>query len=289
MTRSMLRHVAPPLAVLLSAASAFWSWSALERIRQDRKGSAQVLYLPSGKYMKLVSLGFPELMADIIYLWSIQYYGDYQADDRYRFLEHIYANVIGELDPRYVDPYLIGSLIMTVEAQEPEMALRLLDKGIEANPDEWILPFEAGFLCFDELGDHVRAASYFRKALESPDAPPAIRRLLAEMYNRIGDKRTSLRHWLEVYEGAEDGYVRDVAWRHVHDIRIEVDLMDLEEAIERHRELRGSPPVNLEALIESGVLDRVPLDPDGNPYHYDARSGEVKSLTKFQLRRKAGE
>jgi len=79
--------------------------------------------------------------------------------------------VISELDPRYIDPYLIGALIMSAEAHQDEMALRLLDKGIAANPTEWILPFDAGFLCYDHLHDYP--ARHFTSKRRSPYlAPP---------------------------------------------------------------------------------------------------------------------
>src|SRR5881397_516312 len=70
------------------------------------------------------------------------------------YLEQIYGQVITELDPHYLDPYLIGALIMNAEARKPEMALALLDRGIARNPDQWILAFEAGFLCYNDLKDY---------------------------------------------------------------------------------------------------------------------------------------
>jgi len=42
------------------------------------------------------------------------------------------------------------------------------------------------------------AASYFEKALRVPGVHPLVRRFYAEMYNRAGDKRTSLKEWLEI-------------------------------------------------------------------------------------------
>ena len=57
-----------------------------------------MLYLPSGKYLRVVSLGFPQVLADMIYIWSIQYYGNYEAEDRFKYLEHIYGGVISELE-----------------------------------------------------------------------------------------------------------------------------------------------------------------------------------------------
>lgn len=248
------------------------------RIEASRPAGAvhPLLYLPSGKYLKAVSLGFDGLLADMIYLWSIQYYGNFDIKDRYSYLEHIYGQVITELDPHYLDPYLVGALIMSAEARQPEMALRLLDKGVNNNPDQWIVAFEAGFLCYDELHDYQRAAYYFRRASEIPGAHPLVRRLYAEMYNRAGDKKTSLKEWSEIYESSDDPYVRNVAWNHVHDLKVDVDLADLKDAVSRFRVKAGRPPGRLGELVTAGIAGRLPLDPEERDYLYDAQTGDVR-------------
>ena len=242
---------------------------------EGHQGASPMLYLPSGEYLKVVSLGFDGILADLIYLWSIQYYGDDDFHDRYEYLDHIYRRVITELDPHYLDPYLIGSLIMSAEAGEHEMALRLLDEGIENNPDRWILAFEAGFICYSNLKDYVRAAGYFEQALTVPDVHPLVRRLYAEMYNRAGDKRTSLREWAKIHETSTDEYVRTVAWRHVHDLKVEVDLADLREGLKRFRESHGRAPRGLTELLSARILREIPQDPEGAAYLYNARTGQI--------------
>jgi tetratricopeptide (TPR) repeat protein len=272
--------------LVVALASACWSWGRMETLRSANPAAAQVLYLPSGKYLKIVSLGFPEVMADLVYIWSIQFYSNYDQTDRFKFLEHIYGNVISELDPKYIDPYLIGALIMSAEAHQDEMALRLLDKGIEANPSEWILPFDAGFLCYDHLHDYPRAALYFEKALAIPGAPKAVKRLHAEMYNKMGDKRASLGYWRDVLEGADTDYIRSVASEHVHDLAIEVDLETLRHAVESWRAEAGGNPPDLEALARRGLIERVPVDPEGNAYLYDRNTGEISCRSPFKLHRR---
>src|SRR5437867_12710220 len=229
--------------------------------RMTRGGTIHpLLYLPSGKYLKVMALGFDGLAADMIYLWSIQYYGNYDIKDRYEYLERIYDQVITELDPHYLDPYLVGALIMTVEARNPEMALRLLDKGVRSNPDQWIMPFEAGFLCYNDLHDYKRAAVYFEKAAGIPGVHPLVRRLYAEMYNRAGDKRTSLKEWLEIYRTTNDPYVHNVAWNHAHDLKVDVDLADLRGAVSRFHEMEKRPPHRLLEVVVSGLLATLPRD-----------------------------
>jgi tetratricopeptide (TPR) repeat protein len=234
-----------------------------------------LMYLPSGRYLRVAAIGFDGLLADLIYLWSIQYYGNYAIADRFRYLEQIYTQVITELDPHYLDPYLVGALIMTVEARQPEAALRLLDKGIRSNPDKWILAFEAGFVCYNDLRDYARAAAYFEQALKAPDVHPTVRRLYAEMYNRAGDKRHSLNEWAGIYETATDDYVRSVAWNHVHDLKVEVDLTDLREAIGLFQKREGRVPRHLDELAARGLLREVPRDPEGRAYRYEPLSGAV--------------
>ena len=273
------------LLLAACAGAAGWSASRLETIDADGAG-AQVLYLPSGEYLTVVSLGYPGLLADLIYLWSIQYYGNYDKADRFGYIEHVYNGVIAELDPHYVDPYLVGALIMETEAGEHEMALRLLEKGLRANPQEWILAFEAGFICFDGLGDYARAARYFETAMAIPTAPPVIRRIHAEMFNRMGDKRRSLEHWSRIYEAADSDYVRDISWRHVHDLAIEVDVETLSSAVASYRAAHGRLPAALDDLVRAGLVGRIPADPDGRPYAYDPATGAVKSVSPWRLFRK---
>lgn len=134
-------------------------------------GSKDLLYMPNGKYLKAISLGHAPLLADFVYLWAIQYYSDYNQADRYRYVEHVFGDVIAELDPGYIDPYWLGALILTTEGKDEEAGLRLLDRGFEENPSEWILPFLAGWEC-ERFGQFDRAAAYFDRAAKVPGAPP---------------------------------------------------------------------------------------------------------------------
>ena len=270
------------VAGLVAALIVAGSW-ANQRLEAD-EGSVpgdRLLYLPSGRLLQILDLGHSELLADLIYLWSIQFYGNYPGGVRYDYLVQIYDRVITELDPRFRDAYILGALILSMEARRPEAALTLLDKGIRALPDDWLLPFEAGFIAYHDLRDYARAAEYFRTAIERPGVPPPVRRFHAEMFNRMGDRRTSRRHWQEILATAESDYVRSIAQRHVHDLSVEIDLAVLREAIERYRSLEGEPPSDLRTLVHVGIAEAIPLDPDGNPYAYDPETGEVSPRTRF--------
>ena len=267
----------------LGVASAGGAALKVEGLRSGQAPGNHILYLPSGKYLKAITFGYGSLAADLIYIWSIQYYSNYQIADRYDYLDQIYRRVIAELDPHYVDPYLVGSMIMSVEANRNDLALQLLDEGIANNPAEWILPFSAGFLCYNTLHDYSRARGYFEKVIQIPGAPPAARRFYAEMYNRLGDKRTSLKYWSEIHETADSDYVRQVSWLHVHDLSIDVALEELTERVERYRRDRGTLPARLQDLVRAGLFSSLPADPEGRLYLYDPRTGRVTCQSRRLL------
>jgi len=271
------------VVALLGTLAAVTAAARVDRLREGSPSGHHLLYLPSGRALKAVTLGYEGMVADLIFVWSIQYYSNYQIVDRYDYLDQIYRRVIAELDPHFLEPYLIGSMIMSVEAGRDDLALQLLDAGIRNNPREWILPFQAGFLCYNKLHDYARARDYFRAAQALPDAPAPVRRLYAEMYNKLGDKRTSLRYWSEIHDTAESDYVRQVSWMHVHDLSIEVDLEDLSALVEAYRRSKGAFPRDLRALVHEHLLASVPLDPDGKPYVIDPASGEVRSVSRRLL------
>jgi len=272
MTRVVLAALLAVSAVLASAAR-----GRLVALDDRGRGSKELLYLPNGKYLRAVSLGHASTVADFVYLWAIQYYSDYERADRYRYVEHIFGDVIGELDPAYIDPYWLGALILTTEAGDLEGGLALLDAGFAREPKAWILPYLAGWEC-DRAGEYDRAARYFDRAVHVPGAPNELFRLEAGMTARGGKLRDALAQWRAVADDPRnDEGARAIARRQIRALTVRADVQDLDAAIAAYRARTGAAPRRLEDLVRVGLLRSIPLDPDGNPYAYDPGSGAVSS------------
>ena len=71
--------------------------------------------LPSGKALKILCFGYRNLAADMLFIWSIQFYSTYYLANRFDFLERVY-DTITDITPQYKEPYIVGSLIMVYEA-----------------------------------------------------------------------------------------------------------------------------------------------------------------------------
>ena len=280
------RRAGVVLLVLFALALVAGSQARLLAHPLEEDASRRLLYLPNGRFLKVASLGYPTFVADMIYLWSIQFYGGYSDRmDRFAYLNHIYGQVITRLDPQFVDPYLVGALILVSEKKDVENALNLLDQGIAANPTDWLMPYEAGFWAYDTAHDYERAAEYFRRAMEIPGAPASTRRLNAEMINKQGDKTTSLLLWSGILAETSEDRVRAVAANHVHDLQIDVDVAQLEELAAHFLDRKGRLPRTVGELVAAGLLQAELLDPDGRPYVFDDVTGEAKSASPFRLRR----
>ena len=274
------------IAFALLAAACLGAGTARARLTDLEaagRGGKELLYMPNGKYLKAVSLGHAPLVADVVYLWAIQYYSDYELADRYRFVEHVFGDVIAELDPNYIDPYWLGAIILTTEARDVDAGLRLLDKGFEKNPSAWILPFLAGWEC-DRVRQFDRAAAYFDRAAGAPGAPPDLFRLKAGMTARSGNLREAIARWQDVLDDPRnDAAARAIATRQIRALTVRADTQELEAAIASYRDRFGKPPRSLEQLVTSGVLRVLRQDPDGNPYVYEPSSGTVTSAASRVL------
>jgi tetratricopeptide (TPR) repeat protein len=248
--------------------------SQLKNIRASTP-DAGLLYLPSGKYLKVAVLGFDNLAADLLYLWSIQFYGDKRIVSRYQYLEHIYG-IITDLDPAYIDAYVIGALIIGLEGQDVETALRILDKGMAANPDKWIFAANAGYFAWLDLHDYRLASAYFQKASQIESCPPPIRRLFGVMLEKAGDTRSSLEFWKEIYKTSDDKDTRRIARRFIRKLTINLDIETLTGVLNLYKKNMGRAPVSWQEMIQAGLLRAVPLNPDGDAYRYNAITEKIE-------------
>lgn len=267
------------LWLLLGACIVGWTvpQTSIDYRRNRWLESDSLLFLPTGEYLDAVSLGYQSLLADGLYLWSIQYYGHHRTAEGRKYLWRIF-DVITDLDPRYQDAYLTGALVMASDMADPVMAIELLMKGAGQNPDDWIYWVEAAHYAWIDLEDYALAASYFDRALEKPGVPTFIRRARAGMSEYAGQSEQALALWVDIYRDAEandDERIMAIAWQHVYDLDVEVDVARLQDAVERFRATRGRLPQALDELVRAGLIDQLPRTANDDPYLYEPATGAV--------------
>jgi len=183
----------------------------LGRIPKEDPLGRELLYLPSPEMLKIMSLGNPGLVADILYLWSIQYYSMFRPNERFLYLGTVY-NLITDLDPLYFDAYRIGALIMEIQtggdqAQLKKTVHRLFDKGLENLPGSWQLAEAAAWDFFIRFHDQEEALHYAEIAAAHPDAPARIKRMVGVWRDkeRAWTVDDSIDYWRRAIDEAEDG------------------------------------------------------------------------------------
>lgn len=265
------------LVVVVAAVASTWSGMRIEQTRAPDDRGQELLFLPNGKHLKIVSLGQAPVMADMIYLWAIQYYSVYDRADRFLYVKHVFGNVIAELDPHYIDAYWMGALILTVEAKDVDAGLALLDAGIAANADNWLLPYLAGWEAFH--GERYdRAESYFAVAEAIPGSPAYVRRTRIGMAAAKGDHRRAYAMWWEVLQDpTSDRGTIDIAERQLRYLKVKIDLEKIRGWVEKFRVENGRRPTSLRELVDRGYIDALPVDPLGRSYAYDPGSGVVQA------------
>ena len=266
------RLVVAVIAALLLGAVAT-SRASLEREEREPIPSG-LLYLPEGPYLRALAVGQEETLADLLYVWSIQYYSSYEDTARYDYLDQVFRGAITELDPRFTEAYLVGAMIMSLEARRGDLARSLYDKGIEHLPDSWQLQYWAGWESYFE-GRFDLARDYWLDASRLPDAPLFFERLAARMLEKSGSPEAALAEYRKLAASAKDEKTRKIALRWIERTEAQIWLNRLDQAVARYREAAGECPQNLETLVHEGFAPGVPVSAAGSKYRYDQESCRV--------------
>jgi len=245
--------------------------SQVEKLRGREVTLEEVLYMPSGKSVKRISLGYSSLLADIYWTRAVQYFGNKmnQRSMRYDLLYPL-LDITTDLDPHLIVAYEFGSLFLSQPppdgAGQPEKAVALVEKGIRENPSYWRLYFTLGFIHYLDRRDYKAAGEAFLKGSEVPGALPWMKVMAARMAEHGDDHSTAVYLWKAVYDTSIDPQVKDTAVQHLTSLRAEADIEQLEQRVKIYRERTGMLPSRWLDMVRAGVLPGLPQDPNGVEY-----------------------
>ncbi|HMJ08465.1 MAG TPA: hypothetical protein VK468_05635 [Pyrinomonadaceae bacterium] len=239
------------------------------------------------------ALGSEGLLADWYWMRSLQYLGDKiaKSDAEILDLENLRSlnprllypllDTATDLDPHFIMAYSYGAVVLP--AIDPQQAIKLSEKGIANNPEQWRLYSYLGYIYW-RLKSYDKAAEVYERGSNIDGAPAFMKMMVAAMKTQGGSRDTARVLYSQMYDEADDQSSRDNA----HLRLLELDSLDERDAIakalanfkERNGRcavsiveifpyLRGAKPASGKSLnvSPSGAI----VDPAGTPYVLNVR------------------
>ena len=237
----------------------------LEARSEEARESGDVGALPDGEVLRVASLGFDRVVADLFWIRTVYYMGDEISEKAgYPAAERL-ADLVTDIDPLFRTVYVVMATGLEGLAGDPAASERLLLKGIE-HVSYWKLHFLLGFQYFWHSQRYADAAQHMRLAAELPGSPVYLPLLSSRLYAHAGDPETGLMLISAQLKQVESPTERERLGKRYAELWIDRDLASIDAAIDAYRELRGEPPASIESLLEAELLERTPRDPRGDPY-----------------------
>lgn len=250
-----------------------------------------------GAKLKNYSLGFNGLLADWYWMRSLQYVGDkilknpqitINIEDlrplNPRLLYPLLENTT-DLDPHFIAPFAYGAVVLP--AIDPHQAIKIAEKGIAHNPNEWRLYQHLGYIYW-RLKNYEKAAEIYEQGAKIPDAPPFMKLMVAQMKTKGGSRETSRRIYEQMLDDAQDDMTRKAAYLRL----LELDSLDERDAVQTVLDAFKSAqkrcpshwteifPLLREVKLPENKDFRIDknnnlIDPSGAPYLLDAKSCRI--------------
>jgi hypothetical protein len=299
----LFRGLLVTLAAVALLIGAVQLQAARESRYPDPPAADDELYMTSGPAMRALAGAFTALAADAYWVRAIQYYGGTKrrltrglsspaappaAASAAGDYSQLYPmlDVTTSLDPRFNIAYRFGAIFLAEPypngSGRPDLAIKLLEKGLRDRPDKWEYMQDAGFVHYWYLHDFKGAADWFNRAASMTGAPWWLRSLAATTLAEGGDRRSSRVMWESIRQSAEIDWLRRDAERRLLQLNALDQIDQLQAAVNRYMASAGAPPPDWEPIIRAEQWRGRPLDPTGAPYALGA-DGRVDVATDSAL------
>jgi hypothetical protein len=246
-------------------------------------------FLPS-RFLKLTSLEFRQIVSDFLFLKTSIFLGGKVGPGGKLNLKReewiwIYnaLDVITDLDPYFLDPYIFGEGILTWEAGMVKEMNILLLKGIKYRDWDWNIPFSIGFNYFYFLKNRKMGAYYIMKASVLPGSFFFLPQLAARLKYESGDTYGAIIFLKNIYNSTANPTIKA-------SMRMRIKALEsiyfLERGVIKYRGKYGRNPEKIDDLVKKGIIENIPEDPYGGVFYIDQRDGRIKTTSRLAIIKK---
>ena len=281
MQTDRMKTITLGLVVVVGIASAalLVRWIDTLRPPADPNAIDESLYVDA-KTARRLSLGFNGLAADWYWMRSLQYVGrkimsvpeDVVIDDLRDLNLKLLAPLLDTattLDPEFLDPYEYAAIVLpAIDVQE---AIRITEKGIDANPNAWRLYQHLGYIHWQQR-NYAAASEMYGRGAQIPGAPAWMQAMKAKMAADGGSRATAREIYTRMFEQSAEEQVKVMARRRL----LQLDSLDQRDVLRKilsgYQTRAGKCPSSWRELALFGVVgvpvdaSNAPLDPTGVPY-----------------------
>jgi len=236
-------------------------------------GDEQRMHLPHGAWLDTIALGYRNLLAEVLWIRTLSWFGAHVRDADYTYLGELLA-AITQLNPRAEHAYYMAGAVLPWNTGNTYLSRPLLEKAMQAFPDDWRWPYYRGFNAYWFDHDKPEAARLLTQAAGLSGAPPQVMSLALRMQASAGELQTALLFVEQLLQENQDNNIRSQLEHLRANIRTEQVLRALDVRLARLPQ-RFHDARDLQLLREAGLSLPATL-PDGG-HIVVSESGEAVS------------
>jgi hypothetical protein len=239
----------------------------------DEASNNELLYFPNDKLLKHFTAGMNNVVADILWLKTIQYMAQEfnSQDHKFMWLDHM-CTAVTSLDPHFEDAWVTGGTFMASIGSD-DKALAYLKKGAVQNPNSYQIPYEMAKVYLlnrkDDPEAPVALSHYIRMAGERHK--PEYRERFFRWSNKVLEENDlageAYAIWKDVLDNETDPFLRQLAQTNLDNVVANENLKRMNKMIEQYQTAQGHKPTHLEQLVEKGLLAEIPNQPVDGAYY----------------------
>lgn len=278
------------LIVLLLFGSMLVTQIRVQQLRSGERVRDRIFLVPSIPALKVMSLGFKSLVADILWLRSIQYFGGWysQMNKQPQGFIHLMDAIVA-LDPRFISAYEFGSFGISEGLGNFDAAVDLLVRGAEMNkdnPEAWRLMYDAGFIRFYNQQMYDEAKELISRASKMPSADPFVERTIAYIDSVAGRLGLAKAKYLQIYQDPDNtDAVKQIAYKHLLRIDRQERTEKLRQVIDLFEKETGARPDDMQELVSKGYLSEYPTDMEGSQFFYVPEKDRIITMGQVEFHR----